>query len=204
LTQTESLVFDRIAAPYDRGLAPLEVLWLKEMRARLLHEARGKVLEIGVGTGANMPFYPPSASLTAVDESGDMLSVATRRAASLGRRVQLGRMDVEALAFPDACFDTVVASLVLCSVLDQHRALAELRRVLRKPGGQLLLLEHMRPQVRPLAWFVDLVNVPWYAYNGRCHLNRETQDALLQARFRVDRVETKAGGLLRLLVARIA
>ena len=203
MPQTDSLVFDRIAAPYDRGMAPLEKLWLKELRARLLPEAKGNVLEIGVGTGANLPFYPPSVSLTAVDESTDMLSVAMRRAISLERRVQLGRMDAEALVFPDGCFDTIVASLVLCSVLDQHRAFAELRRVLRKPGGQLLLLEQMRPKARPLAWFVDLLNVPWYAYNGRCHLNRQTQDALLQAQFRVDRVETRAGGLFRLLVARI-
>jgi ubiquinone/menaquinone biosynthesis C-methylase UbiE len=204
LTQPESLVFDRIAAPYDRGMAPLERLWLQEMRAHLLPQARGKVLEIGVGTGANLPFYPPAVSLTAIDESSDMLSVAARRAVSLEQRVHLGRMDVESLAFPDACFDTIVASLVLCSVVDQQRTLGELGRVLRRPGGQLLLLEHMRPQARPLAWLTDLLNVPWYACNGRCHLNRETQDALLQAQFRLDRVESRAGGLLRLLVARTA
>ncbi len=203
MAQTESLVFDRIAAPYDRGMAPLERLWLQEMRARLLPRAEGRVLEIGVGTGANIPFYPPSVSLTAIDESGDMLSVAARRATSLERSIRLGRMDVEFLAFPDGCFDTVVASLVLCSVVDQQRALSELGRVLRKPGGQLLLLEHMRPQVRPLAWLADLLNIPWFAYNGRCRLNRKTEDALVEAHFHLDRVESKAGGLLRLLVARI-
>ena len=197
-------MFDRIAAPYDRGMAPLERLWLREMRSHLLPLARGRVLEIGVGTGANLPFYPPGVNLTAIDESGDMLSVAARRAVSLERRVQLGKMDVESLAFPEACFDTIVASWVLCSVVDQQRTLGELGRVLRKPGGQLLLLEHMRPQARSLAWLTDLLNIPWYAYNGRCHLNRETQDALVQARFCLDRVESRAGGLLRLLVARIA
>jgi ubiquinone/menaquinone biosynthesis C-methylase UbiE len=184
-------------------MAPLERLLFQDMRARLLPRAEGRVLEIGVGTGANIPFYPPSASLTAIDESGDMLSVAARRAISLERSVQLGRMDVEFLAFPDGCFDTVVASLVLCSVVNQQRALHELGRVLHKPGGRLLLLEHMRPQARPLAWLVDLLNIPWYAYNGRCHLNRETQDALVEARFQVDSVECKAGGLFRLLVAHI-
>jgi ubiquinone/menaquinone biosynthesis C-methylase UbiE len=201
--QTNSLVFDRIATPYDRGMAPLEHLWLRELRARLLPLAEGSVLEIGIGTGANIPFYPSSVSLTAIDESADMLSIAARRATSAERSIQLGRMDVERLAFPDGCFDTVVASLVLCSVVDQRRALGELGRVLRKPGGRILLLEHMRPQARPLAWLADLLNVPWYAYNGRCHLNRRTQQALVETNFHLDRVESRAGGLLRLLVASI-
>jgi ubiquinone/menaquinone biosynthesis C-methylase UbiE len=202
VTQTESPVFDRIATPYDRGMAPLERLWLQRMRARLVPHAKGRVLEIGVGTGANIPFYPASVSLAAIDESGEMLSAATRRAASLGRSIQFVKMSVESLAFPEGHFDTIVASLVLCSVVDQHRALGELSRVLRKPGGKLLLIEHMRPRVRPLGWITDLLNAPWYAFNGRCHLNRKTQSALERARFQLETVESKAGGFLRLLVAR--
>jgi ubiquinone/menaquinone biosynthesis C-methylase UbiE len=195
--------FDRIAAPYDRGMAPLEKLWLRQMRAQLVPYARGLVLEIGIGTGANMPFYSPSVCLTAVDESIDMLSVAASRSALLGNCAYLNQMDVESLAFPDAYFDTVVTSLVLCSVVDQRRALGELWRVLRKPGGRLLLLEHMRPQSRALAWLVDLANIPWYAANGRCHLNRETQQAVVQAGFEIEKVESKLGGLFRLIVAHI-
>ena len=201
MTTTDASTFDRIAAPYDRGMAPLEKLWLREMRARLLPLARGRVLEVGVGTGANLPFYAPSICPVALDESTDMLAVAARRAAALGRCAHLGQMSVEHLAFPSSQFDTAVASLVLCSVLDLERALGELHRVLRKPGGRLLLLEHQRPQVRPLAWLADLVNLPWYTFNGRCHLNRETQQAVVQAGFRVEQVETRLGGLLRLLVA---
>jgi ubiquinone/menaquinone biosynthesis C-methylase UbiE len=201
---TEASTFDRIAVPYDRGMAPLERLWLQQMRARLVPRATGKVLEVGVGTGANFRFYPPSACVTAVDESVDMLAVAARRAATLNRGVLLGRMDVEYLAFPTGYFDTVVASLVLCSVVDQRRALSELKRVLRKPRGQLLLIEHMRPKTRPLSWLADLANVPWYAFNGRCHLNRETQEAVVQAGFQVEQVESAAGGLLRLIVGRAA
>jgi phosphatidylethanolamine/phosphatidyl-N-methylethanolamine N-methyltransferase len=193
--------FDRIAVPYDRGMAPLEKLWLRQMRSRLVPQARGQVLEIGIGTGANLRFYAPSTCVTAIDESPDMLAVAARRAASLNRCAHLGRMDVEHLAFPNGYFDTVLASLVLCSVLDQRRALDELKRVL-KPGGRLLLLEHMRPQARPLAWLADLANKPWYALNGRCHLNRETQRAIVQAGFRLEQVESMAGGLLRLISGR--
>lgn len=194
--------FDRLAAPYDRGMAPLEKLALRQMRAQMVPYARGKVLEIGVGTGANIPFYAPSICLTAIDESPDMLAVANRRAASLDNCVSLSQMDVETLALPSNYFDTVVTSLVLCSVVSQTRALNELRRVLRNPGGQLLLLEHMRPHARPLAWLADLANVPWYALNGRCNLNRETQQAVAQAGFELERVESKMGGLLRMIVAR--
>lgn len=193
--------FDRIAAPYDRGMAPLENLWLRQLRRRLLPYARGKVLEIGVGTGANLPFYPRSVRLTAIDESEDMLSVAARRVAAQGNSVDLNQMDTEALAFPSDTFDTVVTSLVLCSVINQARALDELWRVLRKPGGNLLLLEHMRPHLPPFAWLTDLLNIPWYAFNGRCHLNRETQRAIVEAGFELDEVDSKLGGLFRLIVA---
>jgi SAM-dependent methyltransferase len=111
-------------------------------------------------------------------------------------------MDVESLAFPAGHFDTVVSSLVFCSVVDQPRALRELRRVLRRPGGRLLLLEHMRPHSRPLAWAADLLNIPWYTFNGRCNLNRETQQAVVQAGFELAHVESVLGGLVRLIIAR--
>ena len=202
MTRPEPSTFDRLAAPYDRGMVPLEKLWLRQMRRRLLPYARGRVLEIGIGTGANMPFYPPSVCLTAVDESTDMLTVAMQRATALGRCTYMGQADVEHLAFPSGTFDTVVASLVLCSVIDPHRALVELRRVLHLPGGQLLLLEHTRPHIPPLGWLADLANIPWYALQGRCHLNRETQSVVAQAGFQVEHTETKGGGLFRLIVAR--
>jgi ubiquinone/menaquinone biosynthesis C-methylase UbiE len=201
VTGPDQSTFDRLAAPYDRGMAPLETLWLRQMRVRLLPYARGKVLEIGVGTGANMPFYRSSVCLTAVDESVDMRAVAARRAHALGRCAHLGQVDVENLAFPSGTFDSIVTSLVLCSVVDPNRALSELRRVLRKPGGRLLLLEHTRPHVRPLAWLADLANIPWYALQGRCHLNRETQRVVSESGFCVEHVETKGGGLFRLIVA---
>lgn len=202
MTQAEISTFDRISAPYDRGMAPLERLWLRQMRSRMLSRVRGRVLEIGVGTGANLPFYPPSVRLTAVDESIDMLEIAARRAAALSGWVYLSQANAEHLTFPSGTFDAVVSSLVLCSVVDQRRALNELWRVLHKPGGQLVLLEHMRPRVRPLAWLVDLANAPWYAFNGRCHLNRQTEQAIVEAGFQVEQVETRLGGFLRLIVAR--
>jgi ubiquinone/menaquinone biosynthesis C-methylase UbiE len=172
------------------------------MRSKLVPRAHGQTLEVGVGTGANFPFYPESVSLSAVDESRDMLAVAARRAASVDRRIVLAQADAANLAFPSGHFDTVVASLVLCSVVDQTAALREFKRVLCRPGGSLLLLEHMRPDNPPLALLVDLLNVPWYGFNQRCNLNRTTQRAVAQAGFQVVGVESKVGGFLRLIVAR--
>jgi len=196
--------FDRLAVPYDRGMALLEWLWLRSLRARLLPHVRGRVLEIGIGTGANLPFYPPSVCLMALDESAEMLVVAGRRALALGRCVYFSQGDAERLAFPTGSFDTVVGSLVLCSVVNLGCALEELRRVLRAPGGRLLLLEHTRPRPGPLAWLADRANGPWYAFNGRCHLNRDTEGAVIEAGFQVLHVERRLGGLLRLMVAEAA
>lgn len=212
MTPTVDSSFDRLAVPYDRGMAPLERLWLRHMRAAMMPHAKGRVLEIGVGTGANLPFYQPRTvtGLAAIDESAEMLAAAARRAAALSQAavhpmpmpVDMVQMDVEGLAFGDGTFDTVVGSLVLCSVLDQGRALAEIRRVLVKPGGRLLLMEHMRPCIRPLAWLADLANLPWYAFNGRCHLNRQTQEMVFRAGFRLEWVDSHVGGLFRLIIAR--
>ena len=202
MAQTDTATFDRLATGYDRGMSLLETRWLRALRSRLMPKAFGRVLEIGVGTGANFPFYPSSLSLTAVDESADMLDIAAGRAAALSRRVHLCQVDVEHLSFPSSHFDAVVASLVLCSVVDQQRALGEIRRVLQAPGGHLLLLEHMRSDRAPFSWLADFLDVPWYAVNGRCHLNRRTQQAITQSGFLVEETETRLGGLLRLIVAR--
>jgi ubiquinone/menaquinone biosynthesis C-methylase UbiE len=173
------------------------------MRSQLIPRARGEVLEIGVGTGANLPFYHKSVRLTAVDESAEMLGFAAQRARALNRSVRFGQSDVESLIFPRDSFDSIVASLVLCSVINQRRTLAELMRVLKTPGGQLLLIEHMRPYRAGLAQLMDMANVPWYAFNGRCHLNRETERNLVQAGFSVKRVDSRLGGLLRLVIASV-
>lgn len=203
MAASDGVSFDRLAAPYDRGMRALERLLLRDMRAQLVPAAQGRILEIGIGTGANLPFYAPNASLTAVDESSQMLIFARRRAAALGRKVSLNQADVERLSFAADSFDTVVASLVFCSVHDISQALMEVRRVLRKGEGRFLLLEHMRPASPPLAWVTDLLNHPWYRLNRRCHLNRQTVQAVQGAGFRILRVEQRLGGLIRLVVASV-
>ncbi len=202
MTLTDTTTFDQLAAPYDRGMALLERLWLREMRRRLVPRARGRVLEIGIGTGANLPFYRSQARIMAIDESPEMLRAAFQRSAALDHRAQIGQANAEHLPFPPDTFDSVVTALVLCSVIDPNRALGEMGRVLRKPDGRLLLLEHTRPDARPLSWLADGLNIPWCAMQGRCHLNRRTPNVLVHNGFEIEHIETKLGGLFRLIVAR--
>ena len=134
------------AAAYDRMSAGSEKAGLADHRLKLIAGARGRVLEIGAGTGANLAFYGDAVeSLTVVEPDAPMAERLERKAEQLGRPVELVRAPAEELPFADDSFDVVVSTLVLCTVGDQAKALAELRRVL-KPGGRLLFIEHVRAE----------------------------------------------------------
>jgi ubiquinone/menaquinone biosynthesis C-methylase UbiE len=138
-------------------MARFERLLVEDGRAWVCGQASGDVLEVAVGTGRNLAFYPPDVRLTGVDFSPEMLARAQRRADELGRPVQLRLGDAQALDLPDASFDTVVCTLSLCSVGDDRAAVAEMRRVLR-PGGRLFLLDHVAGSpwwVRALQWLIE-------------------------------------------------
>ncbi len=173
--------YDRIARIYDRMERRSERRFAP-WRAALWQQVRGpRVLEVGVGTGKNMPFYPPEMDITAIDLSPRMLDRARTRAAHEGYRVELGEADVQALPFPDAHFDTVIATFVFCSVPDPLLGLRGLRRVL-VPGGQLLLLEHAlsrRPLLRPLMQAVNPAVVRLMGAN----VNRRTVQNVQRAGF---------------------
>ena len=180
---------DRIfAAGYD----PLSARWEErhgaELRRKLLAHARGRVLEIGVGTGLSLPLYPPVDELVATDPSEPMLRRARRRAAEAGRDVTFVEAPAEQLPFADDSFDTVVSMLVLCTVEDQPRALQEIRRVLR-PNGQLLFSEHVRSEDPKRARWQDRLEPVWGAVANGCHPNRRTLDAIREAGFDVSAVE---------------
>jgi ubiquinone/menaquinone biosynthesis C-methylase UbiE len=180
---------DRIfAAFYD----PLSARWEKrhgaEIRRELLAHARGRVLEIGAGTGLSLPHYPPVDELVATDPSEPMLRRARRRAAEAGRDVRFVEAPAEQLPFEDDSFDTVVSMVVLCTVEDQHRALQEIRRVLR-PNGQLLFSEHVRAEDPKQARWQDRLEPIWGVVANGCHPNRRTLDAIRDAGFDVDDVE---------------
>lgn len=176
------------AASYD----PLSARWERrhgaELRRKLLARARGRVLEIGVGTGLSLPHYPPVEELVATDPSEPMLRRARRRATEAGRKVTFVEAPAEQLPFEDDSFDTVVSMLVLCTVEDPQRALQEIRRVLR-PDGQFLFSEHVRSDDPQRARWQDRLEPVWRVVANGCHPNRRTRDTIDAAGFDVGEVE---------------
>ncbi|MFF4350320.1 class I SAM-dependent methyltransferase [Streptomyces sp. NPDC001530] len=135
-------IWERDAPRYDGWMRHFDRFMIRDGRSWLCSQVRGRVLEVAIGTGLNLPAYPKDADLTGVDLSPAMLDRARRRAAGLGADVRLTEASATELPFPDASFDTVVCTLGLCCIPDDKAAVAEMRRVL-KPGGTLLLLDHI-------------------------------------------------------------
>lgn len=175
------------ALVYDRSMAGGEKAGLAAARAELLAEANGAVLEIGAGTGLNLPHYPESVdALTFAEPDVAMLRRLERAAARAPRQATVLRAPAEDLPYDDATFDTVVSTLVLCGVDDQPRAVREIRRVL-KPGGQLLFLEHVRADDDRLARRQDHINWLNRLAVG-CDCNRPTLRTLEEGGFVVAHV----------------
>jgi SAM-dependent methyltransferase len=155
-------------------------------RRSVLVHARGRVLEIGAGVGFNVRHYPEDVEEIVVTEPGaGLLRRAEARAAESGRDVRAIRARAEKLPFEDDSFDTVVSTLVLCSVRDQDEALAEIRRVL-KPGGRLLFIEHVRADDPKLAQWQDRLDRPWGVVAMGCHANRATLGRIEAAGFEIE------------------
>lgn len=190
------------AQNYDRGMWLLERFSLSRLRGGLLRDATGQVLEIGAGTGVNLTLYGPDVTVTAVDMRPVHLAAAARKAQDAGRQhlTAVSCADAQYLPFPDHAFDTVVGTLVFCSIAHPETALAEIQRVLR-PGGRLLLLEHVRGQKAVTRRLTDLLHPVWFAMQGECHLNRETADAVTKAGFQVNTTSSHAQGVLQIIRA---
>lgn len=135
-------LWQEYAPRYDGDMVRLERMLLDDGRAWVCGQAKGKVLEVAIGSARNLEFYPADVSLTGLDLSPAMLDIARKRAADQGREVEFVEGEAHELPFPDGAFDTVVCTLGLCSVPDERPVIAEMRRVLR-PGGRLLLLDHV-------------------------------------------------------------
>jgi SAM-dependent methyltransferase len=155
-------------------------------RRSVIEHARGRVLEIGAGVGFNVHHYPAEVEEIVISEPGArLLGRAERRAAEAGRPVRAVRAFAEELPFEDDSFDTVVSTLVLCSVRDQDKSLAEIRRVL-KPGGKLLFMEHVRADDPTRARWQDRLERPWRVFAMGCHPNRATLERIEAAGFEVE------------------
>ncbi|MGA1865938.1 MAG: class I SAM-dependent methyltransferase [Thermoplasmatota archaeon] len=184
---TRTYTIDRQPRTYDIFLAPMETIWFGRRRRKLLSGLKGRVLDIGSGTGVNLGYYPESVEcVTVIDPSHDNIRYLHRKARSGGWGVEGGRclrsrIGVgEKLPFRSNYFDNVVSTLILCTVEDPAVVISEGIRVLKK-GGKFIFIEHQLPKMRPQAFLFNALTPLWRAPSG-CNLNRNTEDEIWKRR----------------------
>lgn len=174
--------YNRIASIYELIDLPLELLFFRTWRKEALSGLNGKVLEVGVGTGRNLKYYPAGCSVTGIDRSAGMLEKALEKTKEMNN-INLYLMDAEHLEFPDNSFDYVVTTFVLCTIPDPVKALKEMRRVL-KPSGELIALEHVHSSYPFIARIEDLINPILFFLLGD-HTTRHTVKNIKEAGFTI-------------------
>lgn len=193
--------YDRIAPYFDGLEAIMEGLFFKNWRKKLWEKVDGyHILEVGVGTGKNFDFYPANARITALDFSQEMLKQAASKKDRKNTSVELHLMDVQSLSFADNSFDTVIASFVFCSVPLPIKGLKELYRVC-KPGGQVLLLEHVLSSKPVIAKIMNFIN-PLIVGLAGANINRNTVKNVKACGFASVRVDERSGDIIKLIEAR--
>jgi ubiquinone/menaquinone biosynthesis C-methylase UbiE len=199
-TARQRRVWDKSAPSYDKQIAFFEKIWFGGGREWLTQRAEGRVLEVAIGTGLNLPHYPADATITGIELSPAMLAIARQRAADLGRHVDLREGDAEHLPFDDASFDTVVCALSLCTIPNPGAAIGEMRRVLT-PGGRLLLLDHIRstwPPIHAAQWLLERFTI---RAAGE-HFTRRQLPLLTTAGFEIVEAERLKAGTVERVYAR--
>lgn len=188
-------IYDKLARYYDRAFGPFEKRFLSKMRAETLAllPDEAVILEIGAGTGANFRFYPKCSQATASELSIKMIDIAKSKSGD----IRLVQADAQALPFPTHHFDAAFATLVFCSIQNPDRAFAELKRTL-KPGGRIILLEHVRPNGF-LGFFFDFLNIFTVSMIDD-HFNRQTARTAQQAGLKIIEVREKVVGIVNLIV----
>jgi ubiquinone/menaquinone biosynthesis C-methylase UbiE len=193
-------LYAKESSNYDRE-ADFTERWLfgTEHRGWACSRATGDTLEVAIGTGLNLPHYPPDVRLTGVDLSPEMLALAVTRAQEMGRTIGLSEGDAEDLPFADCSFDTVVCTYALCSVRDDGGAISEMHRVLR-PGGRLILVDHIRSSIPPIFWLQWLYEFIPRRTKGE-YSTRRPSVHVMAGDFRVEARDRLRAGIIERLVA---
>lgn len=192
-------IYEKDAPKYDRSMRFYERFLLGDARQWACARAQGDVLELAIGTGLNLPLYRPGVRLTGIELSPAMLTLAKQRAAEIDREVDLRLGDAEALEFGDASFDTVICTYALCTIPDDRKAVSEAHRVLR-PGGKLVLAEHVRSPVWAIRTGQRLLEPLMVRFEAD-HLLREPLEHVRAAGFVVDELERTRLGIVERLAA---
>lgn len=189
------------AGSYDKTIGFVERrVFGTSHRAWACSRARGETLEVAIGTGLNVPLYDASLRLTGIDLSPEMIEIAGRRAMGSERSVDLREADAHVLPFADASFDTVVCTYSLCNIPDPHRAVGEMKRVLR-PGGRLILVDHIRSSMKPVLWLQKTIEFFSIRIEGE-HMTRRPLEQVEQHGFVItERDRLGPGGVIERLVA---
>lgn len=199
-TAQQKRVWDKSAPSYDRQIAFFERIWFAGGREWLARRAHGRVLDVAIGTGLNLPHYGPDVTITGIELSPAMLALARKRAADLGRTADLREGDAEHLPFDEASFDTVVCAISLCTIPDPAAAIAEMKRVL-VPGGSLLLMDHVAsswPPIRAAQWLVERFTIP----SAGEHFTRRQLPLVQAAGLRIEESERRKAGTFERIHAR--
>ncbi|NLW30260.1 MAG: class I SAM-dependent methyltransferase [Fibrobacter sp.] len=192
--------YNRNARHYDLMELFPESLFFNRFRRELFSKVKGnKIIEVGVGTGKNIPFYPPGKKIIAIDFSEEMLKRARTQAEKLHVNVDFRLMDIESLQFESQQFDAVLATFVFCSVPDPIKGLKETRRVL-KPEGKFYALEHVRPKKPFLGWFFDRIAPLVAAQTGVC-INRNTVANIRNAGFHIELEKDLILDIFKMIIA---
>jgi ubiquinone/menaquinone biosynthesis C-methylase UbiE len=192
------------SALYDPLLWIAERAGMSKRREKLLSQASGRVLELGAGTGLNLTHYPDEIEdLVLTEPAAPMVSRLERRAKRSGHDCTVVVAPAERLPFENDSFDTVVSTLVLCTVDDPRQTIDEIARVLR-PGGSLLFLEHVRSESPRLARWQDRLHRPWHAFAAGCNANRATVDLLRDSALQVEAVDHDRWSWMPVLVHPLA
>jgi ubiquinone/menaquinone biosynthesis C-methylase UbiE len=192
--------WDRHSTAYDRQMGFMDRWLFRDTRSWTCGQATGEVLEVAIGTGLNLPHYPAEVALTGIELSPAMLDIARQRAGEFDRAVDLRIGDAEALEAPDSAFDTVVCTFSLCAIPDHRAALREMIRVLR-PGGRLLLADHVAGSSAPLRAGQRLLELATVPIGGE-HFLRRPIEHVRAAGLDIERHERFAQGIVERLSAR--